>query len=43
LETQAESLDQPSLKELVESLATEMARASDFLDRYAPVPAAKAS
>jgi two-component system, sensor histidine kinase and response regulator len=43
LETQAGSLDQPRLNELVESLATELARASGFLNRYAPVPAAQAS
>ena len=39
LETQAASLDQPRLNELVDNLATELARATDFLNRYAPVPA----
>jgi HPt (histidine-containing phosphotransfer) domain-containing protein len=42
LETQAASLDQPRLNELVENLATELARATEFLHRYAPVPAAQA-
>ena len=31
------------LNELVENLAIELARATDFLKRYAPVPAAQAS
>jgi two-component system sensor histidine kinase/response regulator len=39
LETQAGSLDQPRLNELVDNLATELARATEFLTRYAPVPA----
>jgi len=43
LETQAASMDQPRLHEMVDSLATELARATDFLNRYAPVPAAQAS
>jgi two-component system sensor histidine kinase/response regulator len=43
LETQAASLDQPRLNELVDNLAIELARATDFLNRYAPVPAAQAS
>jgi two-component system sensor histidine kinase/response regulator len=43
LETQAADLDQRRLSELVDDLATELARATNFLNRYAPVPAAQAS
>jgi two-component system, sensor histidine kinase and response regulator len=43
LESQASSLDQPRLNELVESLAVELTRAAEFLNRYTPVPAAQAS
>ena len=42
LETQATSADPPRLNELVDNLATELERATEFLNRYAPVPAAKA-
>ena len=42
LESQASSLDQPRLHELVEQLAAELNHAAEFLNHYAPPPAAKA-
>jgi two-component system, sensor histidine kinase and response regulator len=42
LESQASSLDQQRLHELVEQLAVELSRATEFLNQYAPPPPAKA-
>jgi PAS domain S-box-containing protein len=42
LESQASSLDQQRLGELVAQLATELERAKEFLNQYAPDPVAKA-
>lgn len=42
LEEQASSLDQQRLSELVAQLAAELARAREFLNRYAPGPVARA-